>query len=119
MTCAHVVDVALKKVAGVESVEVSLNKGLATVKLKDPSEFKIIGQPLHGVDSPLIVKGRPIFGIDVTVPGMRYSVFQKCPVFGGKVVSANTDTIKTLPGVRDVFVVHGGDDMQGLRDGVE
>jgi isoquinoline 1-oxidoreductase beta subunit len=91
---------------------------LATVKLKDPSEFKIIGQPLHGVDSPLIVKGRPIFGIDVTVPGMRYAVFQKCPVFGGKVVSANTDAIKTLPGVRDVFVVHGGDDMQGLRDGV-
>jgi copper chaperone CopZ len=34
MTCAHVVDVALKKVAGVESVDVSLNKGLATVKLK-------------------------------------------------------------------------------------
>ena len=34
MTCAHVVDVALKKVAGVESVEVSLNKSLATVKLK-------------------------------------------------------------------------------------
>jgi copper chaperone CopZ len=34
MTCAHVVDVALKKVAGVESVEVSLDKGLATVKLK-------------------------------------------------------------------------------------
>jgi copper chaperone CopZ len=34
MTCAHVVDVALRKVAGVESVVVSLNKGLATVKLK-------------------------------------------------------------------------------------
>lgn len=34
MTCAHVVYVALKKVAGIESVDVSLNKGLATVKLK-------------------------------------------------------------------------------------
>src|SRR5260370_41874743 len=34
MTCAYVVNVALKKVAGVESVEVSLNKGLAAVKLK-------------------------------------------------------------------------------------
>ena len=34
MTCAHVVDVALKKISGVESVEVSLNKGRATVKLK-------------------------------------------------------------------------------------
>jgi copper chaperone CopZ len=34
MTCAHVVDVALKNVVGVESVEVSLNRGLAIVKLK-------------------------------------------------------------------------------------
>jgi len=34
MTCAHIVDVALKKTPGVEAVDVSLNKGLATVKLK-------------------------------------------------------------------------------------
>ena len=34
MTCAHVVNVALKKVPGVESVEVSLNRGFAMVKLK-------------------------------------------------------------------------------------
>ena len=34
MTCAHIVNVALKRVPGVESVDVSLNKGLATVKLK-------------------------------------------------------------------------------------
>lgn len=34
MTCAHIVDVALKKVPGVDTVNVSLNKGLATVKLK-------------------------------------------------------------------------------------
>lgn len=41
MTCAHVVDVALKKVPGVESVEVSLNKGLATVKLKPANTVSI------------------------------------------------------------------------------
>jgi len=41
MTCAHVVDVALKKVAGVESVEVSLNKGFATVKLKPGNTVSI------------------------------------------------------------------------------
>jgi copper chaperone CopZ len=34
MTCAHVVNVALKKVVGVQAVEVSLNKGLASVKMK-------------------------------------------------------------------------------------
>jgi copper chaperone CopZ len=41
MTCAHVVDVALRKVAGVESVEVSLNRGLATVKLKPGNTVSI------------------------------------------------------------------------------
>ena len=49
MTCAHVVDVALKKVAGVESVEVSLNKGLATVKLKPGNTVAVpqLWQLLH------------------------------------------------------------------------
>src|SRR5690606_25770475 len=35
----------------------------AQVKLKDPKDFKIIGQPHGGVDSPRIVRGEPIFGI--------------------------------------------------------
>ena len=44
MTCAYAVRVALMKFPGVESAEVSLNKGLATVKLKPgnairPREF--------------------------------------------------------------------------------
>lgn len=91
---------------------------LATVPLKDPKEFKIIGQPLPGVDNHLIVTGKPLFGIDISVPGTLYAVFQKCPVFGGKVVTANIDAIKALPGVRDAFVVKGGDDPQGLIDGV-
>ena len=41
MTCAHVVNVALKKVDGVESVEVSLNKGLAIVKMKPGNKITV------------------------------------------------------------------------------
>lgn len=41
MTCAHVVHVALKKVSGVESVDVSLNKGLATVKMKTGNRITV------------------------------------------------------------------------------
>jgi copper chaperone CopZ len=49
MTCAHVVNVALKKVAGVDTVEVSLNKGLATVKLKPGNTVTVsqLWQLLH------------------------------------------------------------------------
>jgi len=91
---------------------------LKTVVLKDPKDFKIIGQSVHSVDNPKIVTGQPLYGIDVVRPGMLYAVFQKCPVFGGKVVSANIDAIKALPGIRDAFVVKGGDNLQGLLDGV-
>ena len=92
---------------------------LKTVALKDPKDFRIIGQPFGGVDSAPIVAGKPIFGIDTTVPGMLYAVFEKCPVHGGKFVSANLDEVKTMPGVRQVFVVNAPDTGEGPYAGMQ
>ena len=83
--------------------------GLASLKLKDPKDYKIIGHSQVSDEVQDIVTGKPIFGIDVTVPGMLYAVFEKCGVFGGKVASSNIDEIKKLPGVKHAFVIERPD----------
>lgn len=78
---------------------------LQTLKLREPSEFKIIGKSTVGYHVKDIVTAKPLFGIDVTVPGMVSAVFEKCGVFGGKVASSTIEEIKKLPGVKQVFVI--------------
>jgi isoquinoline 1-oxidoreductase beta subunit len=80
---------------------------LASIKLKDPQDYKIVGKSTPSVDLHDIVTGKPIFAIDVKVPGMLHGVYERCPVFGGKVVSANLDDVRKLPGVKQAFVVEG------------
>jgi len=82
---------------------------LESVPLKDVKDFKIVGQKIRGVDNEKIVTGAPIYGIDVTVPGMRYAVYVKCPVRGGKATEANLSEIKALAGIRDAFIVAEND----------
>jgi isoquinoline 1-oxidoreductase subunit beta len=91
---------------------------LATVPLKDPKTFTIIGTRVRGVDNHAIVTGAPLYGIDVSVPGMLYATYVKSPVFGGKVASANLADVKRQPGVRHAFVVEGGTALSGLLGGV-
>ncbi len=80
---------------------------LESLQLKNPKDYKIIGTFVPGVENREIVTGKPIFGIDVELPGMLHAVFEKTPVMGGKVVSANLDEIKSMKGVKHAFVVDG------------
>ncbi len=90
-----------------------------SLTLKDAGAFRIIGKDVLNWDSPRIVRGEPIFGIDVEVPGMKVASFHKAPVFAAKVASANIDEIKALPGITDAFIVRGQtEDLMGLMDGV-
>jgi isoquinoline 1-oxidoreductase subunit beta len=89
-----------------------------SVPLKNPKDYKIIGKFTPQYDTKKIVSGQPLFGIDVRVPGMLYATYEKAPVYGAKVASANLDAARGVKGVRKVFVVDGGTKLDGLLPGV-
>jgi isoquinoline 1-oxidoreductase beta subunit len=78
------------------------------VPLKDPREFRLIGQSTPRTDTPSKVTGSAVFGIDVRVPGMLFATVARCPVFGGKLASFDATNAKTVPGVRHVISITRG-----------
>lgn len=88
-----------------------------TLKLKEASQYKIIGKPLMAKELPLIVTGKPIFGIDMTLPGMLHAVYEKGPTFWSKVATHNLDDIKKMPGVKHAFVVDRPDFAPNIING--
>ncbi|SEI79044.1 isoquinoline 1-oxidoreductase, beta subunit [Sphingobium sp. AP50] len=90
----------------------------ATLKLKDPADFRIIGQSIGGVDTPAIVTGKPLFGIDFKLPNMLYAVLETCPAHGGIYKSANLDAVKALPGITHVLTIKGDGTPESGFDGV-
>jgi isoquinoline 1-oxidoreductase beta subunit len=80
----------------------------ATVTLKDPAQFKLIGKSIQRVDTPAKVTGQATFGIDVELPGMLYAVVARCPVFGGKVARFDAAKARAVAGVTHVVQIPQG-----------
>src|SRR3984957_3545595 len=78
------------------------------VALKDPKDFKLIGQKLPRVDIPPKTNGTAQFTIDVTFPNMLVAVLQRPPLFGATVKSFDSAAAKAVPGVVDVVQVPRG-----------
>lgn len=85
---------------------------------KAPSSFTLLGTRVTGVDTDPIVHGRPLYGIDVRLPGMRYAAIAKCPVFNGRVAQVDDAAALRVPGVRQVVRIAGHDNPTFLMPGV-
>ena len=80
----------------------------ATVALKDPKDWRVIGRPTRRLDTPEKIDGRAVFGLDVKLDGLLTAVVARSPVFGGKVKSFDDSAAKAVPGVRKVVQVPSG-----------
>jgi isoquinoline 1-oxidoreductase subunit beta len=76
--------------------------------LKDPKDFRLVGQRTPRLDTPAKVNGTAQFGIDVVMPGMVYASLAQCPVIGGTVKSFDATKAKAMPGVIDVVQIPDG-----------
>lgn len=77
----------------------------ASVALKDPSQFKLIGKPVNRLDARAKSSGRQDFGIDLQLPGQRTVVMVHPPVFGGRVARFDAAPALAVPGVEEVLQV--------------
>jgi isoquinoline 1-oxidoreductase subunit beta len=74
----------------------------ADVKLKEPSEWKLAGKPVRRLDVLDKVTAQPVYAIDVRLPGMLYAAIKQCPIYGGRLKSADDSAVTAMKGVRRV-----------------
>jgi isoquinoline 1-oxidoreductase beta subunit len=71
-------------------------------RLKQKSEFKLMGTPVARRDIPAKVQGEAKYGIDTFVEGMLYGVVARPPAYGANITAYDEQAAKQVDGVRHV-----------------
>jgi isoquinoline 1-oxidoreductase subunit beta len=75
---------------------------VATLALKSPDTFRLIGTPLVRRDAAPKGDGSAVYGIDVKVPGMLVASVARCPVYGGTLAHLEDTKAREVRGVRHI-----------------
>lgn len=75
----------------------------AEVQLKEVKDFTIVGNSKKNVDARKIVTGTPMYSLDINQEGMLTAMIVHPPAFGMKLKSFNADSVKDMPGIKEVF----------------
>ncbi len=78
------------------------------VKLRDPSEWRLIGKPMQRVDILAKSTGTQNYGIDRVVEGMVHATIKLNPHQTGVMNSFDATEALKMPGVQKVIPVSGG-----------
>ena len=80
----------------------------ATVTLKDPKDWKLIGTKVRRLDTPEKITGKAKFGMDVQIPDLRTAVIARPPAFGAKLAKFDPSAALKVPGVEKVVPTANG-----------
>ncbi len=95
--------------------EAAKHKPNLSPKLKDRKDYTLMGTSLSRMDLPPKVDGTAMFGMDITLPGMKCAAVRAAPVIGNKVASMDSTSAAAMPGVNRVLNM--GDFIAVVADG--
>ena len=73
-----------------------------TAKFKSREDYRYIGKPMDLIDGRAMTTGAAMFGIDTVLPDMLYASIERCPAFGGSLLSVDDSAARAVAGVVDV-----------------
>ncbi len=85
------------------AVEAAVLEVPKDVQLKEPKDYKIIGQDIQNVDIDEIITGKPLFGLDYKKEGMLYVSVLRPPAFGQKLKDYDDSIARSKEGVVDII----------------
>jgi isoquinoline 1-oxidoreductase beta subunit len=77
----------------------------ATVQLKQPADFRLVGKRVPRLDSRDKCDGTQKFGLDLDLPGMQVALVAHPPVFGARPQTVDDRAARSISGVVDVFEI--------------
>jgi isoquinoline 1-oxidoreductase len=83
-----------------------IERHLASVATKKPSEFKIMSKPALRRDAEEKVTGKAKYAGDIQLPGMLYAKILRPPAHGAKLIDVDLSEAKQL---KDVQIIKEGD----------
>lgn len=74
----------------------------ARIRIKTPAERRWEGKAMPSIDLVPMTTGTAAYGADVTLPGMKFAVIARPPVWGGKVATVDDTAARAVPGVERI-----------------
>ena len=79
----------------------------ARIRVKRPDERRWQGKRMPSIDLVPMTTGTAAYGADVVLPGMKFAVIARPPVWGGTVATVDDSAALSVPGVEKVVRIPG------------